>query len=184
MDRRTFLKSVPALTLLAAAKSSYAEPRKQAAFPIKIGLLADSQITSQNGFSNFSYRSKFADALVNVAIRSPAMEGYLSEEMLQIALNKLTQDQYGDKKGVDVILYLGDAANSGGTDEIEKALTILARHREQTGVPIFIIIGNHDYLGCGNIITPGTRFALLNRAGQPDNPALDQIRGFEKVQRI
>ena len=180
MDRRTFLKSVPALTLLTVAKSSYAEPRKEAAFPIKIGLLADSQITSQNGFSNFSFRSKFAKAMVNVAIRPPAMEGYLAEEMLQVALNKLTQDPYGDKKGVDVILYLGDAANSGGTDEIDTVLTILARHRERTGVPIFIIIGNHDYLGAGNIVTMPTRFALLNRVGRPENPALTKYEVLKK----
>jgi hypothetical protein len=157
-----------------------AEPRKQAEFPIKIGLLADSQITSQNGFSDFSYRSKMADALVDVSIRPPALECYLAEEMLQIATNKLTQDQYGDKKGVDVILYLGDAANSGGTDEMEIALTILARYRKQTGVPIFIIIGNHDYLGAGNIVSPGIRYAMLNRSGQPDNPALTKYEVLKK----
>jgi hypothetical protein len=156
------------------------EPRKQAAFPIKIGLLADSQITSQNGFSDFHYRSKFADTLVNVSIRPPALECFLAEEMLQIALNKLTQDPYGDKRGVDVILYLGDAANSGGADEIETVLTILARYRDQTGIPIFILIGNHDYLGAGNIVTPGIRFALLNRTGQPDNPALTKYEVLKK----
>ena len=157
MDRRTFLKSVPALTLLAAAKSSYAEPRKEAAFPIKIGLLADSQITSQNGFSNFSFRSKFAKAMVNVAIRPPAIEGYLAEEMLQVALNKLTQDPHGDKKGVDVILYLGDAANSGGADEIDTVLTVLARHGGGTESHFHCIhrkCVRVDYiLGAGNIVS-------------------------------
>jgi predicted phosphodiesterase len=156
------------------------EQRKQAAFPIKVGLLADSQITSQNGFSDFHYRSKAADALVNVSIRPPALECLLAEEMLQVALNKLTQDPYGDKKGVDVILYLGDAANSGGTDEIETVLTLLGRYRNQTGTPIFIIIGNHDYLGAGNIVTPGIRYALLNRTGQPDNPALTKYEVLKK----
>ena len=154
--------------------------KQQAAFPIKIGLLADSQITSKNGFSNFHYRSKFADTLVDVSIRPPALECFLANEMLQIALNKLTQDFQGDKRGVDVILYLGDAANSGGADEIETVLTILARHRELTGVPIFILIGNHDYLGAGNIVTPGTRFALLNRIGRPDNPALTKYEVLKK----
>ncbi|MBN1126397.1 MAG: metallophosphoesterase [Sedimentisphaerales bacterium] len=149
-------------------------------FPIKIGLLADSQITSQNGFSNFHYRSKFADSLVDVSIRPPALECFLAEEMLQIGLNKLTQDSHGIKKGIDVILYLGDAANSGGADEIETVLTILDRHRAQTGIPIFILIGNHDYLGAGNITTPGTRFALLNRIGRPDNPALTKYEVLKK----
>jgi hypothetical protein len=156
------------------------EPGRQAAFPLKIGLLADSQITSQNGFSNFNYRSKFSDKLVNVSIRPPALECFLSEEMLKIAMDKLTQDQGGDKKGVDVILYLGDAANSGGADEINKVLTILGGYRNQTGIPIFIVIGNHDYLGAGNIVTPGIRFALINRMGQPDNPALTKYEVLKK----
>jgi len=156
------------------------ETQKQAAFPIKIGLLADSQITSQNGFSDFHYRSKFADTLVNVSIRPPALECYLSKQMLETALNKLTQDPRGDRKGVDCILYLGDAANSGGTDEIDTVIGILAKYRYKTGTPIFIIIGNHDYLGAGNIITPGIRFALLNRTGRPDNPAITKYEVLKR----
>jgi hypothetical protein len=156
------------------------EPCKQAAFPLKIGLLADSQITSLNGFSDFHYRSKTADALVNVSIRPPALECFLAEEMLKISLNKLTQDPYGGRKGVDVILYLGDAANSGGADEIGTVLDILSAYREQTGTPIFIIIGNHDYLGAGNIVSPGIRFAILNRPGQPDNLALTKYEVLKK----
>ena len=63
--------------------------------------------------------------MVDVSIRPPALECLLAREMLQIALNKLTNDAGGGKQGVDLILYLGDAANSGGADEIEKVLTIL-----------------------------------------------------------
>jgi predicted phosphodiesterase len=149
-------------------------------FPIKIGLLADSQITSQNGFSDFHFRSKSADKMVDVSIRPPALERVLAKEMLQISLNKLTQDSHGKTRGVDIILYLGDAANSGGTDEIETVLAILAKHREQTGVPVFIIIGNHDYLGAGNISSPGIRFAMLNQVGRPDNPALTKYEVLKK----
>lgn len=150
-------------------------------FPIKIGLLADSQLTSHNGFYNFSQRSRFADRMVEVAIRPPALECFLSEEMLNIALKKLTQDDNGRKKGVDVIIYLGDGANSGGTDEIETFFSVLAKHRRESGVPIFVLIGNHDYLGCGNIITPGTRFALLNREDRPSNPALSKYQVLKKI---
>jgi predicted MPP superfamily phosphohydrolase len=162
--------------------TGFAAQSKKAAevFPLKIGLLADSQITSQNGFSDFHYRSKFADALVDVSIRPPALECFLAPEMLKIALNKLTQDNGGDKPGVDIILFLGDAANSGGADEINTVLSILSRHREQTGIPVFVIIGNHDYLGAGNITTPGIRFALLNRIGKPDNPALTKYEVLKK----
>jgi predicted MPP superfamily phosphohydrolase len=140
-------------------------------------MLADSQITSHNGFSDFSYRSKFSDSLVDVSIRPPALECSLSEEMLQVAMNKLTQDQYGVKKGVDVILYLGDAANSGGTDEIETVLTLLARYRKQTGVPIFIIIGNHDYLGK---VLLRRELVCLKRPGRPDNLALTKYEVLKK----
>lgn len=159
---------------------SLAPSRPGVTFPLKIGLLADSQITSQNGFSDFHYRSKMADALVDVSIRPPALEGVLAPEMLQIALNKLTEDTGGSKKGVDVILYLGDAANSGGADEIDTALKILAEHRQKTSVPIYILIGNHDYLGAGNIVSPGIRFAMLNRLGRPDNPALTKYEVLKK----
>lgn len=154
--------------------------RPAASFPLKIGLLADSQITSQNGFSDFHYRSKMADALVDVSIRPPALECVLATDMLRIALNKLTQDSQGDKNGVDVILYLGDAANSGGADEIDTVLAILSEHRQRTAVPVFILIGNHDYLGAGNIVSPGIRFAMLNQLGRPDNPALTKYEVLKR----
>ena len=150
-------------------------------FPIKIGLLADTQLTSHNGFYNYSQRSKFSDRMVDVAIRPPALECFLAEEMLNIALKKLTQDAKGEKDGVDVIIYLGDGVNSGGTDEIELFFSVLEKHREVTGIPIFVLIGNHDYLGCGNIVTPGTRFALLNREGRTSNPALSKYQVLKKI---
>ena len=153
-------------------------------FPIKIGMLADTQLTSHNGFSNFNQRSKSADRMVDVAIRPPALECFLAEEMLNIALKKLTQDTEGEKDGVDVIIYLGDGANSGGTDEIETFFSVLEKHRDATGIPIFVVIGNHDYLGCGNIVTPGTRFALLNRDGRPSNPALSKYQVLKKISQF
>lgn len=157
---------------------------QQMHFPLKIGLLADSQITSQNGFSDFSQRSKFADKLVEVAIRPPAVEGFLALDMLQVAMDKLTQDAQGPREGVDVILYLGDGANSGGTDEMNAFFSVLEDYRARTQTPIFVVIGNHDYLGCGNITTPGTRFALLNRDNRPPNPALTKYQVLERISRF
>jgi len=157
------------------------KPKRSVHFPIKIGLLADSQLTSHNGFYNYSQRSRFADRMVDVAIRPPALECFLAEEMVNIALKKLTKDNEGEKDGVDVIIFLGDGANSGGTDEIELLYSILGKYRDATGIPIFILIGNHDYLGCGNIVTPGTRFALLNREGRPNNPALTKYQVLKKI---
>jgi hypothetical protein len=164
-------------TLLTGCAS---EGEQQVRFPLKIGLLADSQITSQNGFSDFHYRSKSADALVDVGIRPPALECVLAEQMLKVALTKFSADSGGDRSGVDVILYLGDGANSGGSDEIDVVLRALGAHRDRTGTPIFIIIGNHDYLGTGNIETPGIRYALLNREGQPENHVLTKYEVLKK----
>ena len=150
-------------------------------FPIKIGLLADTQLTSHNGFSNYNFRSKRADRFENVAIRPPALECFLAKEMLSIALKKLTQDDEGEKDGVDVIIYLGDGMNSGGTDETEMFFSVIEKHRDATGIPIFVLIGNHDYLGCGNVVTPGTRYAILNRDGHPSNPALSKYQVLKKI---
>ncbi len=178
MKRTTFL--LLAVCVICAGCVAQRQ-RPSVHFPIKIGLLADAQLTSHNGFSNYSQRSRFADRMVNVAIRPPALESFLSEEMLNVALRKLTQDHEGEKNGVDVILYLGDGANSGGTDEIAMFLSVLAKHRDETGIPVFVVIGNHDYLGCGNIVTPGTRYALLNRDGRPSNPALSKYQVLKKI---
>lgn len=178
MKRITFLLILACLILTGCATE---KQKQHEHFPIKIGLLADTQLTSHNGFSNYNYRSKRADRFEDVAIRPPALECFLAEEMLDIALKKLTQDAEGEKDGVDVIIYLGDGVNSGGTDEIESFFSVLEKHREVTGIPIFMIIGNHEYLGCGNIVTPGTRFALLNRDGRPPNPALSKYQVLKKI---
>jgi len=178
MERRTFLQILACSTLTGCVTQ---KQKQYVRFPIKIGMLADTQLTSHNGFYNYSQRSKFADRMVDVAIRPPALECFLAEEMLNVALEQLTQDTGGEKDGVDVIIYLGDGANSGGTDEIELFFSVLDKHRDVTGIPIFVLIGNHDYLGCGNIVTPGTRFALLNREGRPSNPALTKYQVLKKI---
>lgn len=178
MERRTFLQILACSTLTGCVTQ---KQKQYVRFPIKIGMLADTQLTSHNGFYNYSQRSKFADRMVDVAIRPPALECFLAEEMLNVALKQLTQDTGGEKDGVDVIIYLGDGANSGGTDEIELFFSVLEKHRDVTGIPIFVLIGNHDYLGCGNIVTPGTRFALLNREGRPSNPALTKYQVLKKI---
>jgi hypothetical protein len=172
---------LPFLTCAIFAGGIFEKQNQDVHFPIKIGLLADTQITSHNGFSNYSYRSRIADRMVNVSIRPPALECILTEEMLNVALRKLTQDDEGEKNGVDVIIYLGDGANSGGTDEMETFFSALEKHRDATGIPIFVIIGNHDYLGVGNIVTPGTRYALLNRDGRPSNPALSKYQVLKRI---
>lgn len=163
--------------ILTGCASQY---KKDATFPIKIGLLADSQITSDKGYSDFHFRSKAADSLIDVAIRPPALERYLAKEMLKIALDKLTLNNNLVYKKVDIILYLGDAANSGGEDEIKDVLDILRDYRTETNIPIYIIIGNHDYLAAGNTYSPGAQFALLNRWPRGNNKPLTKYEVLKK----
>lgn len=153
---------------------------RQAHLPIRIGLLADSQITSPNSTPESLYRNKDTDKDLEVAIRPPALE-HLTAEVLKIALDKLSQqDDQGGK--VDVILYLGDGANSGGEDEIERLFEILTQHRDKTGIPMFMVIGNHDYLGAGNTPNQAERLLLLNHLAVDEKPPVKYNRPLSKYQ--
>ena len=110
---------------------------RRANLPIKIGLLADSQITSPNRTPGCVYRNKDTDKKREVSIRPPALE-HLTAEVMKIALDKLSEeDEKGEK--VDVILYLGDGTNSGGEDETGQFFEVLTEHREKTKIPICLL---------------------------------------------
>jgi hypothetical protein len=153
---------------------------RQANLPIKIGLLADSQITSANSTPGCVYRNKSTDKKREESIRPPALE-HLTAEVLKIALDKLSEeDEKGEK--VDVIIYLGDGANSGGEDEIGRYFEVLAEHREKTKIPIFTVIGNHDYLGSGNTPNEGERLLLVNRIIADEKPPVRYNRPLSKYE--
>ena len=78
----------------------------------------------------------------------------LAPKMLEFFLNQFTN--------VQVVLYLGDGANSGCADELQQVLDTLRRRRGDAhgGVPIFYVIGNHDYLGIGTTTDPLKRQLL------------------------
>ncbi len=169
--------SILGLSLLAGC----AADRPARALPIRIGLLADSQITSADSTPDYLYRSRSMDRQIECAIRPPALE-HLAPEMLQIALRQFPAD-------VDVILYLGDGANSGGENEIERLFTVLGDHRRERGIPIFMVIGNHDYLGVGNTSDPLSRFLLLNRLRPDEMPPVAppynrSLTKYELLRRI
>ena len=153
---------------------------RQAKLPIKIGLLSDTQITSPNSTPETIYRNKSSDKTVEVAIRPPALE-HLAPEVLEIALDKLSKEDDQGRK-VDVILYLGDGANSGGEDEIERLFEVLTEHRDKTRIPTFMVIGNHDYLGAGNISNPAERMLLVNRLVAEEKPPVRFNRPLSKYQ--
>ena len=123
-----------------------------AQFPYRIGVLADSQITSLLGTFNYGMRRKMADRVASVAIRPPAVE-YLAPLMLQRFLDEMK------KQKVDLILYLGDGVNSGCTDELNKFFGVLEQARADKGPPSYFVMGNHDYLGTGN----QTRMAIRSK---------------------
>ena len=175
--RRPLLLSVLGFSLI----SGCAGNRPKSALPIKIGLLGDTQITSPDSTPKCSYRNKSLDKRIECAIRPPALE-HLAGEMLQVALDQFPSD-------IDVILYLGDGANSGGENEIDALFDVLSNHRAESKIPIFMVIGNHDYLGAGNTTDPLSRFLLLNHlqpAVVPPLPATPNrfLTKYEVLTRI
>lgn len=176
MIRAVFL-SLVGLGVLAGC----AARREEARLPLRIGLLADSQITSPEGTPEGLYRTVSLDKRIECAIRPPALE-HLAPEMLAIALRQFPNE-------TDVILYLGDGANSGGQDEIDRFFAVLNDYRDATGVPIFAVVGNHDYLGAGNTPNPIERFLILNRLRPEEEPPLAgpynrPLSKYEVVKRI
>jgi DNA repair exonuclease SbcCD nuclease subunit len=95
--------------------------------------------------------------------------------MLDVALEKLSEEK------VDLILYLGDGANSGGTDEIESLFESLEDNRRKSGIPTYIVIGNHDYLGVGMTTNKIDRHILLNPIGQTINPPLSKYQVLKRI---
>ncbi|UCG46026.1 MAG: metallophosphoesterase [Phycisphaerales bacterium] len=161
----------------------------EAKLPIRIGVLADSQITSLDYTPTCQYKNKELDKQIETAIRPPAL-AYLAAGTLETALQRLVEPN----AGVDVVLYLGDGANNGGAGEVNDLFTILEEFREEYHVPVFVVIGNHDYLGAGNTEDFVERVLLLNRSrpgkdapfGDPyERPlskceVLQKIRGFNQ----
>jgi hypothetical protein len=138
----------------------------QKKFPLKIALLADSQITTNKAVFNYGFRSKLADKFINVAVRPPAIE-YLSPLMLEYFLNGIKDER------PDLAIYLGDGANSGCKDEIEILFKYLSQFRKESKIPIYYIIGNHDYLGASNQTKISERQNLCDN-GFNDNPILSK----------
>ena len=129
-------------------------------FPLRIALLADSQITTDKGSMDYGMRKKFADNINSVAIRPPALE-YLAPLMLKAFLIKLEEENKREK--IDLILYLGDGANSGCKDELDTVFKLLKESRSRSNIPSYYVIGNHDYLGAGNQNKMQFRDNLCNR---------------------
>ena len=153
---------------------------------LTIGLIADSQLQTRSNSRHVRvYRDKRADALVNVAIRPPALD-YASRALLRHQLHSLRNS------GAEAIFYLGDGANNGCEDEMlagfdparpvpkdeEGLLTILNNFRAQNpGIAVFFVLGNHDFLGAGSTPRQHKRVQFCD----PENPAM-QNRSLSKLE--
>ena len=157
----------------AGAQPAPATSASRPVFPLTIGVLADSQITTVQGAWDYGMRRKYADRLASVAIRPPAVE-YLSGLMLDRFLKSLEQEK------VDVILYLGDGANSGCKDELDKVFAILDTARKRSGIPSYYVIGNHDYMGTGNQVKSSIRAKLCSGDGI-SNPAETKLQVLARI---
>ncbi len=131
----------------------------QQGFGPQIGLVADSQLQTRANFAKIrGYRGVLEDkASGNVSIRPPALD-WAARAMLQYDLKLLVAG------GAKAVFYLGDGANNGCYDEFaagygdgtnpefndEGILRLLADFRQETGIPVFFVIGNHDLLGAGS----------------------------------
>lgn len=115
---------------------------------LKLGLLADTRIATDENLGVLS-RDGDRDGRIPATRRPPALNR-LAPDMLAHSLRRLIDDER-----VDVILYLGNGAENGCRDELDRVFQILERFRRgedtRRGVatPIFYVIGNHDYLGGG-----------------------------------
>lgn len=176
MRVRLFL--IALLALLGGCSSAYqlsGRLVKDAAPPptaVSIGLAADSQLqTFEASAPVLGMSGEAEDWFTEVALRPPALN-WSSRSMLWTHLEKLKA------RGAKAIFYIGDGANNGCSDEFSDGLPLrptsytiadrqklgvlplLALFRREAGIPIFFILGNHDFLGAGNTSHLGKRTKL------------------------
>ncbi len=168
---------------------------------LRIGLLADTRIATEQNLSLLARDGRTARP--TSTRRPPALER-LAPDMLTYALRRLI-----DEQDVALILYLGNGAENGCSDELNTVFEILERFRRGEGTrkgtptPIFYVIGNHDYLGGGytpampdrnrlcfdspvaldtRLNTPVDKFTLLTRIHAFNQANFDgSIPGMEQV---
>lgn len=150
----------------------------------RVAIVADTQFNTLHSSYRTLYRRRPVDRLFDVAIRPPALD-YTSHYLLRAILGKQIA------AGAEVVFFLGDGANNGcadelvglrARDEMDGVLTVLRQERAHLGVPIFYVLGNHDYLGAGNTSALlRTRHALCNSARDGTNAPLTKLEVMRLV---
>lgn len=179
--------SGPAKDLSGLVKSGAPDGGAQ---PLSIGIVADSQLQTLGNYENVAgYRGRFEDAAVWVSIRPPAVDA-TSRSLLRTHLETL------HRRGAKAIFFLGDGANNGCFDEFsiesanpgeEGVLRILDEFRTAKGIPVYFVLGNHDFLGAGSTSQSRRReiFCSEDREGRSNRPLskLDVIRAVDDFNR-
>lgn len=138
--------------------------RKMAANPAPgaiplIGIVADSQIQTrvQNAEVPIWRDARSDTYLEDVTIRPPALD-WSARYLLEAHLNQVVQG------GAKAVFFLGDGANNGCHDEFlngfasgsevpendRGVLRLLEDFRARAKVPIYFVLGNHDFLAAGS----------------------------------
>ncbi|MBB4639252.1 metallophosphoesterase [Longimicrobium terrae] len=142
-------------------------PPTPGSYELRLGLISDSQLQTLKAPGQIAFlRRRLDDHLVAVALRPPAVD-IAGRFMMEAQLEHLSDSE--------IIIYTGDAANNGCEDEITEAFEVLSAFRSRTRVPLFFVIGNHDYLGAGNTSNLNHRNPLCGEGNRPLTK-LDLIR--------
>lgn len=139
-----------------------------------IGIVSDSQIQTRRQILDVRFwRSAQADArLTDVTIRPPALD-WSSRYLLEGFLEELRA------AGARAIFFLGDGANNGCRDEFlsgfeegrrsgepapneRGVLRLLDEFRQTTAIPVYFILGNHDFMAAGSTSEPDPRVRLCD----------------------
>ena len=162
-------------------------PSAETTAAITVGIVADAQVQTTRVQHQSGNRSVDLDWWVNAAVRPPALEA-AAPHMLAWFLSRM--------RHVDMVLVLGDVLNNGCQDELlgpEGVLNILREFRQATDTPVFMVVGNHDYLANGNLSgtrdrqdscgednTPLTKLALMRHmsAFNRQSAALSETLGY------
>lgn len=125
------------------------------------GTIADTQIQNRQAWTAGNLlRSAKADRVIPVTLRPPALD-LAARAMLRAHLDEQA------RRGVSAVFYLGDGSNQGCLSELagtapgdEGIFPILASFRQERNIPVFFVLGNHDFLAAGNTENAGQHAEL------------------------
>lgn len=151
---------------------------------IAFGAVADTQLQNREAWAARTVlrNTKVDRGPLKVTIRPPVLDA-----AARVLLEHHLQAQR--ERGVAAVFYVGDGSNQGCRSElmgegvgIEGVLTILRRFRQDSGIPVFLVPGNHDFMAAGNTEDPTEHAALC---GGADNAAskLELIRWTDALNR-